>query len=420
MKDVELRSRLIALGMPADKATRVAVHIRDKIHPVAAVAASNLHLKAGRLNGMAGTQTAVEGGTLGAKAGSAILPGVGTVIGAALGAIAGAMIKTGQKPQRLAAAKAAIAQLRTIPADYVGRTISDQDFLSLFYGLFLATGFMPSGAVLTDHPSAMTGWAQPIIDNMRACVRAAANLPPGAQVTVTLKPGFKAPQPKPFTFVNPGLGAAPAVWAQTVFDPMLDGMLFYLDAHYRQVSESNADAVHVMSLFADKAINEVAPQSLSSTIANAPVANVPASLVSAGQNIAQQIAQRGIMPQLTTPVVNVPMTLPNPSSVPLVSSVPTVSPVFQAPAPIGAALSPVQDTTAGIMQNMLAQQGMNFTSPAAQQTLADVAANGVTSTPTMPNEAGLGPTNIPPKWALPALGIAAGLFGFAIIMKPKH
>jgi hypothetical protein len=73
MKDTELQSRLIKLGMPRDQASRTTAQIRDRIHPVAAVAAVQLreavainsHLAGLGLSGMD-----IDDGTLGALGGN--------------------------------------------------------------------------------------------------------------------------------------------------------------------------------------------------------------------------------------------------------------------------------------------------------------------------------------------------------------
>ena len=112
MKDIELRAKLIRLGMPAAKADEVTRQIRDVIHPVAAVAAAKMRdhqlgmeqyaaygdagLSGYEQDGVSGLLKSVKKGLkkvagVVAKAAPvlAIVPGVGTAAALAVGATAG-------------------------------------------------------------------------------------------------------------------------------------------------------------------------------------------------------------------------------------------------------------------------------------------------------------------------------------------
>lgn len=96
MKDLELYGRLKLAGVPEAKAWRMTAHIRDTIHPLAAVVHAKLN-GAGEsrplptLHGLGlNVSRGIQAGSMGAKAGSFIpIPIVGTVVGAALGFLIG-------------------------------------------------------------------------------------------------------------------------------------------------------------------------------------------------------------------------------------------------------------------------------------------------------------------------------------------
>lgn len=108
MLDTQLQARLeqllVAKGTPAPaarvNARRITALIRDHLHPIAKTATAIAQRKAGpaksvTLRGLGDTQSGVVGAAGGAKAGAAagsVIPIVGTVVGAAIGAVAGFLI----------------------------------------------------------------------------------------------------------------------------------------------------------------------------------------------------------------------------------------------------------------------------------------------------------------------------------------
>lgn len=111
MLDTELQTRLAQLltakGVPAPtantQATRITALIRDQLHPIATAATAiarggtnTVRLRGiGTLQGLGDTASGVAGAAGGAKAGAAagsVIPVVGTVVGAVVGAVAGYLI----------------------------------------------------------------------------------------------------------------------------------------------------------------------------------------------------------------------------------------------------------------------------------------------------------------------------------------
>jgi hypothetical protein len=394
MLDTELVAQLTALGIPASKARSLTADIRDTLHPIAAVAARMLitgAIPAKPAPGLgAGVTTALSYGStaasvtsaafagasaigIGAAAGS-VVPVVGTIIGAVVGAVAGMVINTGQKPQRQAEAIQALAQLQKLPSAYLGRTISDHDMHVLFMALFLADGWLARdwlGTALTNHPSAMGNWTDLIMLAFKNAITAAKSAPVGASLTIQTVAGDKN---GPYTFTNPGLDVSLGyVWAATVMMPMISMFAGWHSASPTARAEIVGDqnALHVLSLLYDYTLAQVVPQSTSVQLAVAGTATVPVS-------IAQQAA-------LAAMNVQAGQTLPGG---PLALS--------------AAGLNTQQILTAQLLQQSVAtNSGVNLTSPAAQNVLAQVATTGVQSTPA-------GPSSLP-TWAIPVGFGVAGL-----------
>ena len=456
MKDSELVTRLRLLGASHGEAEKLARDIRDRLHPLAAVTAARLRQNLDVSPGLAGnTSTIASFASSGAKAGSYFGP-VGTAVGAVIGAIGGALFKQGKKPERKAQADQWLAELRQIPPDFQGRLVSDADFISLFYALFLGSNWWQFlGTRLVNHPSAMTNYSNWLMAAIRKTVQAAYDSQPttqanavitaapggpvirradvsnglaeniamyrgggmalrglgaylgdypGAQVTVQIDTGAGL---RPFTFVNPGLAVGANEFARQVLMPMT---AVFFDNTGRtappaavQASLQNADALRVLALAFDKVKADIAPDNRSTVLANAPIAVVPAALAANAGALAASYATAGTVPQLpttrlTVPVVGVTPGLQQPQGIP--------GPILQ---PVDAVLSPAQDLTAGILRDLLARQGANFNSQPAQQIVADVAADGVEKTPA-------GPAAVPPyAWAL-----GAGLLALLILKGGKR
>jgi len=415
MKDTELRARLIGLGMPRDKADEVAAKIRDDIHPKAAVASLAI-MKVSRVEpGLSGTGgQALSMASTGMKVGSYFGP-IGSAIGAAVGAIAGALIHTGTAPQRTAEALKMIADIRSLPVDFTGRLLTWDQFTKMIYAIILNNANFPpgfknwhtwEGGSLTAHPTALTNLALTTFEVARTVMKAANAAPVGNTVSVKLYmgPNKSYPCKGDYTFTNPGVSGDPATDYTRIVKPALYWMEQQRDPQHARESVDHPDAEHVLRLATDKLIAELQPATVSTVIANAPVALLPKPLVAQGMAIAAPYIRAGVAPSISLPPVPPPTVMPLAPGQPMPrQDITTVAPPASLPAdtaymalpPTTLVPSPTQDTTAGIMQNLVSQDtGVNLTSPAARQVLADVAADGVEKTPA-------GPKAPTPSWVIP-------------------
>jgi len=99
MKDIELFGRLKALGIPQAQAWRLTAKIRDELHPIAAVAAAKLHGAGGivprgsRAAGLgATTAQSVQIASTTAKVGAMAAPAIASAFGISAGAAAGSVV----------------------------------------------------------------------------------------------------------------------------------------------------------------------------------------------------------------------------------------------------------------------------------------------------------------------------------------
>jgi hypothetical protein len=452
MNDLMLYARLKDLAMPADQAWNLTAQIRDTLHPIAHTAAikiANAITGSGPgQRGMRGlgdsTSLAIQGGSAvaGAAAGAAygsVVPGIGTAVGAVVGFVASMLVHTSQGPQRAAQARAIDQALSTIPSAYVGRQIpwngsaTSPGLLQFISALMTGGLFMSWDNAVTNTPSVNGNWSTTFVNAIKALVAAIVNNPPGAQVTVSIpeSPGAGGISPLSFSFVNPGIAVGPdAIAANVVMGP--NGLMYQMIKHlgetdaHASANASNGAAQKVFALMIDKATADLAPPStLSTQLANAPIVNVPSAIATAATSLANS-ALTGVgggcpggncsmgqaqVPQISTqpggPAV-AQITTPAPLNNDNVNMAATPTGIT---GPITQALSPVQDTSAALLQLLLAQQGANMTSPKATQLLADIAANGVAQTPQ-------GPSSMP-SWLLP-VGIAgAALLAILFIAKKR-
>lgn len=414
MKDTQLYARLVGLGMPKRKAEEIAAKIRDDIHPRAAVASLRL-MKIARVEpGLSGTgMQAASMASTGAKVGSTFGP-IGTGIGLVIGAIAGALIHKGTAPQRTAEALKMIQDIRALPVDFTGRLLQWDDYRKMIYAVILARDFAPGftnwhgweGGRLTAHPSSMTNLYLTTMEVARTVMTAANGAQPGAQLAVTLYmgPNKSYPASGQYVFVNPGITGSPSVDYTNIVRPALIWMESQRDPKYVQQSVDHPDAEHVMMLATDKLLSELRPATMSTVIANAPVALVPRDLALRGADLAQSYINAGQLPSVSLPAVQTYQATMLPRQDPG-----SVAPTFYPPAamddmsmlPSQLVPSPTQDATAGIMRDVIARDtGAYMNSPAARQVLADVAADGVEKT-------SAGPKAPTPGWVLPTGALAA-------------
>jgi hypothetical protein len=440
MNDIMLYARLKDLGMPADQAWPLAAQIRDTLHPVAHVAAVKLYNaiapgagRAGLGSGAAALQDAKIGSSVagvgvavasaaslaatGAAFGS-VVPVLGTAIGAVVGLIAGMLIHTGQGPQRAAMAQQLDQALATVPSTFVGRTLPWSDArggLEQFISALMTSGlWMSWDPSVISSPSVNGNWSVTFMNAIKALTAAIINNPVGAQVSVPIvfTPGASGIGPGNFTFTNPGINAGPDAISQSiVMGP--SGLMYWMvkhvgetDAHAAANATGNG-AQKVYALMIDKATADLLPASLSTTLANAPITQVPAPIAAAATTVANAAGAGGSIPTISTapggPAVaqiSMPVPLAN-------ADMTTGTAVILQPET--SALTPVQDTTAALLQQLISQQGANLTSPNATQLLADIAANGVSATPA-------GPSSMP-SWLLPVGLAAAALLAIIFIAK---
>jgi len=235
-------------------------------------------------------------------------------------------------------------------------------------------------------------------------------------VPITFSPGASGVPPKNFTFVNPGINVGPdAIAANIIMGPT--GLMSWIitaigetPAH-AAANASNAGAQKVFALMVDHATADAMPASLSTTLANAPIIQVPPPVAAAATTLAASTVATGTVPTLagsgtTVAQVSAPSNLNTVNTD--ASGNPTVEPSTTV-LPATSALTPQQDTTAALMQQMLAAQGANLTSPSATQLLADIAANGVAASPN-------GPSSLP-SWLIPAGVAAVALIAFLALRK---
>lgn len=501
MNDLMLYARLKDLGMPASQAWPLAAQIRDTLHPIAHVAAIKIaNAITGKGPGQRGMRglgavsnsqgIAVGSAAAGAAAGAAygsVVPGIGTAVGAVVGLVASMLIHTGQGALRLQQAQAIEQGLGTIPSAFVGRQIpwagsAQAPGLLQFISALMTGGlYMSWDASVKTSPSVNGNWSTTFLNAVKAVVAAIVNNPPGASASVPIvfPPGGPASSNGNFTFVNPGIAAGPdAIAASVIMGP--SGLMYWMikklgetDAHAAANASSSA-AQKVFALMVDHATADLAPPAtLSTTLANAPITNVPASIASQAAQLANAALAQGSVPAVSTqvggpavaqisspgtqvywvsnngfgppgtgtngyPPGGAPITSSQYSMLALQPSSPAAqrllygiqNPVAQitgpvplnndnvnmaaSPAgvsqPITQALSPIQDTSAALLQQLLQQQGANFNSPGATQLLADIAANGVSAT-------SQGPSSLP-SWLLP-VGLAGAALVTILLMSKK-
>jgi hypothetical protein len=428
MNDLMLYARLKDLQMPAAQAWPLAAQIRDTLHPVAHTAAIKIvnaitRQGVGRRGLGATTGQEIQAGSAvaGAAAGAAygsVVPGIGTAVGAVVGLVASMLIHTGQGALRLQQAKAIEQALSTIPSAFVGRqipwlgTASAPGLLQFISAIMTGGLYMAWDPSVQSSPSVNGNWSTTFLNAVKALVAAIVNNPAGVQVSVPIvfPPGGPSSANGSFSFVNPGIAAGPdAIAANIIMGP--SGLMYWMirqlgeTAEHASANASSGAAQKVFALMVDHATADLAPPAtLSTTLANAPLTNVPAAIAAQAGALANATLAQGSLPTMTaqgTTVANITAPVPLNTGTGAAGFESTSS--AYSSMPVTQALSPVQDTSAALLQQLLAAQGANLNSPAAAQLLADIAANGVSATPN-------GPSSMP-GWLLPV-----GLAGAALVV----
>lgn len=413
MKDTELQRRLQSLGMDQGKARELTRKIRDELHPAAATA--TILIGEGAPGMGADVKTTASLASAGAKVGS-IIPGVGTAIGAAVGVVAGLLMHKGKKPERAADAAKVMADLAAFPDNISGGQVPWETFGHLFYGIIINQGMFDwQKSNPKNHPSAMDNiyyWSR---DMTKQAIAAGLKAGPGQMVSVPIV----APNGPRFTFSY----RSPTSLDQTAWNDACTMPLFIMwvsqtnPANLAQRDAQKPLIRKTYKLMTGRILTDLVPAaapSPSTQIAQTGTAVVRPAIVNQAAQIAAQIRAGGVVPQLVTPPPSAaPTSSWNQASAPQTyqSVIPYGGSASYAPTPT--TLPPSADATAGILQTLLSmQQGnsqANFVSPAAQNILADVAAEGVQQTPQ-------GPSSLPP-WALPAGIAAAGLLLFTLMRR---
>ena len=410
MQDIELQSRLEHLGMSRRKARTLTRKIRDELHPQAAIAATLLAQPQG-MQGLAGnTGTAFSFASMGPKAGQAPIPIPlsGADIGAAIGAVAGLLIHTGQKPQRAADAAKVMADLAAFPASASGSQVTWDVFGHVWYALIINGGLYrwhPSN--IMNHPSSMDQTYNDFVADLKSGIRQALAAGLSRAVTLTIN----NPSGKTYSVpVNVPPNLDESAWTVAVTIPIfINGCGAYNDRNQCTADVSRVPNMQkALQLMTGRVLADMVPAAVpnvSTQIAQTPLAMVPPGIVNNAQVLAQSVQRAGVAPSLVTPINYLQNTpAPGYNMIPYGAA--------QGFVPSQTTLSPSQDATAGILQSLLSMQGnqsANMVSMPAQSLLADVAAQGVQQTRQ-------GPAPIP-AWAIPA-GIGAGiLLLFAILRK---
>jgi hypothetical protein len=429
MYDVELVGRLRRLGMPPKLANDTARDIRDRIHPVAVVAAQALQNgEKNRGLGINAQSAATTAGyvTMGAKIGS-VIPGIGTVVGAVVGAAVAALKHVlGNHDVRLSPQDrmkaAAILQQYMAAANLAGPNgaLGAQLDSGQLQQVFFSAQAMYGGELGSVDPRFFdVGWQ--ICDGLaKQIAKAATTLPPGSTFNISAVSG-RSGTGRVFTF-GPTTAQLPAVVnLQTLGDLLTQLMV----RQTTEISMSAADRAYQNKhdpggkKAAGFWLNHAENRRVMVDVIAYELQKLNPSVFLDPSNISPPPAPG--VPQITptAPVVRdaTALALINSAqgNVPSITSqamVPASFPTTYVPAVAPGTLPPVADTSAALMQQQLAAQGVNMTSPDAQALIADVAQQGVQATPEGPAKAGIG--------LVPGLLIGAVALGFIVSGGKKH
>lgn len=421
MKDTVLEMRLRQLGMNAPQARDMTRLIRDRIHPASVIAAKALHLSAnGGLSGcgcglgtlgvnIQSTAQTASYMSMGAKVGS-VVPGIGTAIGAVVGGVYAALKHIlGNHDVRVAAAD--VAACKTMLGQYMqaaamagpngalGAQLTVDQFGKLFYCLLAAYG---ADFAYVDPRFFGVFWL--LADGMaKQIAKAATTLPPGSSFALA-KVSAKSDHGEVYTF-GPATVQLPGTVTLQTLGALLNSLMARFcgpeggrsagDLAYQNKMDpqgrkcalfwtgGHAEGVQLLQDVVAYEVNNVAPAAL----INPNALNAPPG------------------PTLATPAV---------TATPLV-----VQTALQVAAQnagtlpyFGTGLTPVTDTSAALMQQQLAAQGVNMVSAPAQQVLQQVATEGVKATPAGPSLAS--PLTAGVGW------VGMGLLGLVFLGRFAH
>jgi len=374
MNDVALFGRLQDLGIPKQQAWDLTQKIRDRIHPIAAVAAIKAHQRQGLGVGTQAVKTTsltLTGAKAGATVGS-VIPGVGTAVGAVVGAVVG-LVGSFFGPAK--EGQAEVTWNDMLKNGYLykeqGRAFDERYFGEAIKGAMDNNGNQWPCCGANGHKSP-DGFYQPL-----------------AQVVVN---GF-------LNKVVP-LSATPAQVMSAVVMPWIMGGASGLMRYSAGGSTGMLNGTETQALIG---------AAVDRYLAGLPItrADMPSY---AGQGYTQhQPALNVALQSLLAPAP----TATNPSATLPTGTATVPPPIVQAATQIAPSVIPAAtptDTTAAVMTTALASDGTNMVSPAAQQLVTDVAAEGVQQTP-------YGPPTLGSELLLPAALIGGALLLYLVLSK---
>ena len=428
MYDIVLQERLQALGMPRGKARDLTRQIRDHMLPVAVVASRAYHDPKGLSGlgalGATGVQ-AIQGAATGAKIGAAIyatyaasagtaiasgaaagsiVPGIGTVIGAVVGLIIVALSGLfGSRNVRVNGATR--AQCVALLAGYMdiarkagaGMSIGPQMGLTNLAQVSWCLNARDGGILYSVDPRYFNAGFEIVSALAKQLMSLAVVAPPGSTVTIG-----------PASGTSDDSKHRVYTWAGGQITLPTDGRLTTLRDQLIALIIANCPSTAgkyaggCAPFFSTPEYKQMVLDLLgyySSLIPlPPPTVTVTPQVVQAATNLVN------VAPNMPPSIVNPTMTTNEPAwmrALPQPNYTPAVDPNT---------MTPITDTSAALVQQQLAAQGVNMTSPQAQGILADVASDGVIKTPQ-------GPSKISPLQA--GVGIAGGVLLLMLFLGGK-
>jgi hypothetical protein len=393
MNDVMLYARLKQLGMPDAKAWDLTAKIRDTLHPIAAVAANKIYTAAKQQNqlGAPGAAAALQDASIGAKAATvgvaiasgvslaatgaalgSVVPVVGTAIGAVVGLLVGALFGPAKEGQAAETWDDMVKNAYLFKT--LGRAFDERYFAEALKGMMdKGNNAWPGcGKDGYKNPDCFAGpLAQTIVKGYLA------KTVPLSATTAQVYNSIVVPWLKsgaggiftwaPYAAENAANGNIQGLMVTALVDRYLAGLPVTRADMPEYAGQGYTDHEPTLNVALASLLQTTAAPSPSPSVAlaQAPTATVTPAVAKAATTIAAPVIAAQAIPVQAVTTANI-------------SSVAT--PAGVTPATV-APLTPVQDSTAAILTPMIANEGANMVTPAAQQLVADVAANGVQQTP---------------------------------------
>jgi len=426
MNDVMLYAKLKTLGVPDAKAWDLTRRIRDVYHPVAAIAAHKILSRTAQGLGAPGAAAAVSDAGIGMKLASAgfaaasavgagaaagsVVPVIGTAIGAIVGLIAGALIGPAKLGQSSVVWNGVVSQ--GLLQQHLGRAFQEQVYAEAMKGAMdegnnVWPGCGPDRHKNPDCFYAPLGRAV-IAGYLNKTVPLSATTDDVYNLVVVpwLQAGAGGAGFNYSTYASQNAvnGNMQGLLVKGAVDRYLAGMPIARADMPEYIGQGYTDHVPPLNVALAPLLQTTAAPSASPSVALAqsPAAvQVAPAITAAGQQLAAQVvpaSASGSAPSLGVPSAQI-SAVATPAGV----TPPAVVPVTQQ-----------QDTTAALLQQILAnQQNANLVSPQAQQLLANIAANGVQQTPYGPPPGGIDLS----QFLLPGAILGGGLLLFLALKK---